>query len=88
MGFHVGREVADAFAYAGDLIVLSSSCIQLQCILNQCCNFGIECDLTFNTDKSCCGCIGIPIAVKQPLFVLDNKLLKWADSLCYLVVNF
>ena len=62
--------------------------MQLQCISNLCCNFGKECDLTFNIDKSCCGCIGIPISVKQPVLVLDDKVLRWADSSCYLGVNF
>ena len=37
---HVGGEFAGAFAYADDLIVLSSSVKQLQCILNLCFNFG------------------------------------------------
>ena len=49
---YVGGEFAGAFAYADDLIVLSSSVMQLQCILNLCCNFGKECDLTFNIDKT------------------------------------
>ena len=34
LGCHVGGEFAGAFAYADDLIVLSSSVMQLQCILN------------------------------------------------------
>ena len=88
LGCYVGDEFAGAFAYADDLIVLSSSVMQLQCILNLCCNFGKECDLTFNIDKSCCWCIGIPISVKQPVLVLDGKVLRWADSFCYLGVNF
>ena len=62
--------------------------MQLQCIFNLCCNFCKECDLTFNIDKSCRGCIGKPISVKQPLLVLDGKVLRWADSFCYLGVNF
>ena len=41
-GCRVGGEFAGAFAYADDLIVLSSSVMQLQCILNLCCNFGKE----------------------------------------------
>ena len=88
LSYYVGGEFASAFAYADDLIVLSSSVMQLQCILNLCCNFGKECDLTFNIDKSCCGCIGIPISFKQPVLVLDGKVLRWADSFCYLGVNF
>ena len=56
--------------------------------MNLCCNFDKECDLTFNIDKSCCGCIGVPISVKQPVLVLDGKVLRWADSFCYLGVNF
>ena len=87
LGCHVGGEFAGAFAYADDLIVLSSSVMHLQCILNLFCNFGKECDLTFNIDKSCCGCIGIPISVKQPLLVLNSQVLRWADSFCYLGVN-
>ena len=83
LGCHVGGEFAGAFAYADDLIVLSSSVMQLQCILNLFCNFGKECDLTFNIDMSCCGCIGIPIYVKQPVLVLDGKVLRWADNFCY-----
>ena len=63
LGCYVGGAFAGAFAYADDLIVLSSSVMQLQCILNLCCKFGKECDLTFNIDKSCCGCIGIPISI-------------------------
>ena len=62
--------------------------MQLQCILNLCCNFGKECDLTFNINKSCCGCIGIPISVKQPVLILNGKVLRWADSFCYLGINF
>ena len=48
----------------------------------------MECDLTFNIGKSRSGCIGIPISVKHLVFVLDGKLLKWADRFCYLGVNF
>ena len=76
LGCYVGGEFAGAFAYADDFIVMSSSVMQLQCILNLCCNFGSECDSTVNIDKSCCGCIGIPISVKQPVLVLNVKVLR------------
>ena len=76
LGCHFGGEFADAFAYVDDLIALSSSAMQLQYILNLCCNFCKECDLIFNMDKSCCGCIGIHISVKQSVLVLDGKVLR------------
>ena len=84
---HVGGEFAGAFAYADDLLVLSSSVTQLQCILKLCCNFGKECHLNFNIDKSCCRCIGI-------LFLLNSLYLylmvRYSDGLivfCFLGVN-
>ena len=76
LGCYFGGEFAGAFADADNLIALSSSVMQLQYILNLCCNFSKECDLTFNMDKSFCGCIGIPISVKQPVLVLDGKVLR------------
>ena len=52
LGCHIENLFAGAITNADDLIVLSASVRHLQLILDLCVDFGQECDIVFNSDKS------------------------------------
>ena len=73
LGCHIENLFAGARVYANDLIVLSASVRHLQLVLNLCVDFGQECDIVFNCDKSQCGMVGKPIC-KLAQIILDHKI--------------
>ena len=87
-GCRVGSCFAGTFAYADDIVLLTSSGRQLQLMLDLCVNFGKECDLSFNVKKSLWGFFGVLIGNKYPQFHLDLSDLSKADWLVYLGVKF
>lgn len=73
--------------YADDIILLSPSCIALQCLLNVCHNFANDYDLRFNVNK----CSYIRIGARYNKYVSDLKLgteiIKQMNSVLYLGVT-
>ena len=51
LGCRVGSCFAGAFAYADDIVLLTSSGRQLQLMIDLCVNLGKECDISFNVKK-------------------------------------
>ena len=52
LGCRVGSCFVGAFAYADDIVLLTSSGRQLQLMLDLCVNYGKECYVSFNVKKS------------------------------------
>ena len=88
LGCRVRSYFAGAFAYADDIVLLTSSGRQLQLMLDLCVNFRKECDLSFNVKKSLWGFVGVLIGNKYPQFHLDLSDLPRADWFVYLGVKF
>ena len=70
--------------YADDLILLSASILNLQCMLEICSNTGKELGLKFNTLKSNCLHIGPSIICNKPDLILDNQIIGWCKKIKYL----
>jgi Reverse transcriptase (RNA-dependent DNA polymerase) len=87
-GCYINSVFAGALAYADDLIIMSSSVVHLQKMLDMCNRFGIMCDLKFNVQKSCCGVIGKPLCSQSPDLLIDNYVLSWVDKFTYLGITF
>ena len=88
LGYRVRSCFAGAFAYADDIVLLTSSGRQLQLMLDLWVNFGKECDLSLNLKKSLWGFVGVLIGNKYPQFHLDLSDLPRADWFVYLSVQF
>jgi hypothetical protein len=84
LGCSIGGRFAGAIAYADDMLLLSASCIKMQSMLELCTTFGQQCDLKFNVEKSCCGCIGKQMGNVIPKFDLNGFILPWVTKLKYL----
>ena len=75
--------------YADDLVLLAPSIRVLQTLIDMCCKYADDNDITYNTTKSVCMCIR-PRTFKsdfKPVFVLPGKVLKNVDSHKYLGVQ-
>ena len=70
--------------YADDILLLSSSCIELQKMLNACSDLGDILGIRFNSKKSRCVIIGPNKPSKLPDMYIDNDLLQWCDKIKYL----
>jgi hypothetical protein len=75
LGCYVNYCFAGAFAYADDLLLLSSSLCKLQLMLDFCCIDDSSHDLSFNPSKCPCGVFGTRnIKVTASLSVSDTAL--------------
>jgi exonuclease III len=88
LGCYVSNKFAGAFAYADDIVLMSASAKQLQLMLNICYEYGIECDLSFNTTKSVCGFVGRLAGNIMPVFHIGHNEVSIVDSFVYLGVKF
>jgi hypothetical protein len=88
LGCYVNSCFAGAFAYADDLLLLSSSLCKLQLMLDVCCNVGSSFDLSFNPAKCLCGVFGTRyIKIAASLSISDTAL-QWCDKMTYLGITF
>ena len=79
---------AGTFAYADDIVLLTSSGKQLQLMLDVCVNFSEESDLFFNVKKSLWCFVRVLIGNKYPQFHLDLSDIPRANWFVYLGVKF
>src|SRR6267154_5521977 len=70
--------------YADDLILLSSSIIELQNMLVICDSVALELGINFNAVKSKCINIGPDLSISPTNLLIGNFNLPWADNLEYL----
>jgi hypothetical protein len=70
--------------YADDLILLSASILDLQCMLDICSNIGISIGIKFNNKKSHCICIGSPPMSGLPTMLIGAEMIGWVDQIKYL----
>jgi hypothetical protein len=87
-GCYINRVFAGAIAYADDLLLLSSSLIKLQCMLDICCTVGLKFNLTFNSKKSVCGLFGARCNNSLASLELSGSALSWSDKMVYLGITF
>ena len=66
----MGNSFAGEVAFADDAILLSASVRKLKLMLSVCHDFGVNYDLSFNTDKSYCGLVGCLIGDIFPKFFI------------------
>ncbi len=88
LGCYVGNSFAGAVAYADDVILLSASVRKLKLMLSICYDFGVSCDLSFNTDKSFCGLVGRLFGGTFPTFLMGGQGIPRTENLVYLGVTF
>jgi len=73
--------------YADDLILLSSSIIELQKMLDICAQVGKNICLDFNPAKSKCLTVGYFLKIKPKNLSISNFDLPWVDNLEYLGIS-
>jgi hypothetical protein len=72
--------------YADDLLLLSSSVVELQCMLDTCSEVGSQLSILFNNSKSKCLAIGPNNVDNLASLTLNGNTLQWVDKLKYLGV--
>ena len=70
--------------YADDIILLSSSVMELQNMLDVCTNVGVQLGIAFNPVKSKCICIGPNRHLIPSDMTLSSGTIAWADKIKYL----
>jgi len=82
-GIFIGKLFLGSILYADDILLLSSSCHGLQCMLNICIEFGRKWDIRFNSAKTKCVSFG-GSDPKHFTPIIDAKCLSWCPKLKYL----
>ena len=70
--------------YADDLLLMSASISDMQCMLDLCATFGVNNNIIFNQKKSFCLRIGKLACEGDSRMRLGNMDLNWVESLKYL----
>ena len=70
--------------YADDILLLSSSCIELQNMLNVCSDVGYNLGILFNAKKSMCSVVGPYKPSNLCNLSINNVNLRWHDKIKYL----
>ena len=83
LAFFIGKLFLGCILYADDVLLLSSGCHGLQCMLNICIEFGMKWDIRFNPAKTQCVSFG-GSDPKHFTPVIDAKCLSWCPKLKYL----
>jgi hypothetical protein len=84
LGCHLKQLYIGCIMYADDLILLSSSVIELQKMLDICGEIATELDLKFNCAKCKCLVIGCMKNVKRANLLISGNVIQWTDSIKYL----
>ena len=88
LGCFVNGLYAGAFAYADDLLLLSSSMVMLQQMLDLCTSIGIVYNLSFNSKKSVMGVVGIHFGKLASCLTLYGTDIEWSERFTYLGITF
>ena len=70
--------------YADDILLLSSSCIELQNMLNVCSDIGTDLSIHFNAKKSACCVVGPHNSIILCTLSINNINLMWHGRIKYL----
>jgi len=73
--------------YADDLLLLSASVIELQCMLDICSQVGSQLSILFNSNKSKCLVTGPNKMNNLAELTLNGNKLQWADKIKYLGIR-
>ena len=73
LGCYVDNSFASVVAYADDVLLLSASVRKLKLMLSICHDFGVNCHLSFNTEKSYCDLFGCLIGDIFPKFCIGGR---------------
>jgi len=74
--------------YADDLLLMSTSVLTLQSMLDICHDYGVKHDIIFNSGKSCCMKVGHKNSANITNMLLNNVPIEWVDNFKYLGVVF
>ena len=88
LGCAVNGVYLGCIMYADDILLLSTSVLTLQSMLNVCYEYGLKHNILFNSKKSCC----VNIGTRRPLHIasmcLGDMSIEWVDTFKYLGVVF
>ena len=86
LGCYLSHVFVGCIFFADDILLLSGSLLQLQCMLDICYDYGLKFDILFNSDKSFLLQIGLVDHHSLPSLALGLSCLKWVDKIKYLGV--
>ena len=82
-GLHIGSLFIGSILYADDIALLACSCYGLQQLINSCNNYGMQCDIIFNSQKSQLACSG-GNSPRHDIITLGDVYLSWSVQIKYL----
>ena len=85
-GCYVFLEFVGSLLFADDILLLFSSILYLQAMLNICTDYGQEFDIKFNQEKSFLLQFGLDQEIVLPDLLIDRIALSWVAKLKYLGV--
>ena len=85
-GCYVFLEFVGSLFFADDILLLSSSILHLQAMLNICTDYGLEFDIKFNQKKSFLLQFGLDQDIVLPDLFIDRIALSWVVKIKYLGV--
>ena len=88
LGCFINGRFAGALAYADDMLLLPSSLIMLQRMLDVCNSIGMFYDLKFNLVQTVCGVFGVTDTSRLAHVTLSDVPLDWRDKFTYLGITF
>ena len=74
--------------YADDLLLMSTSVLTLQSMLDLCHEYGARQNILFNSKKSCCMKVGNKRSADISSMLLNHVFIQWVDNFKYLGVAF
>jgi len=83
-GCHLCQKYIGCIMYADDLLLLSASVIELQCMLEICADVGSQLSVKFNSSKSKCISIGPNKINNIADMTMNGNVIQWVDKLKYL----
>ena len=87
LGCYISYKCYNSFMYADDLILVSSTVTDLQCLFNRCSEILTSLDLPINTDKCSCLRVGPRCDIICSTLKLQGMNVQWVDSIKYLGVT-
>ena len=86
LGCHFHNMFVGCIMYADDLLLISASLVDLQCMIDNCCTVGAQLGIQFNYSKCKCMIIGPNTPQSIADLKINGKSLMWESQIKYLGV--